>query len=68
MKFDFWFDLPRALTDISRELLSKEELDLCEFINLNSKVYNHKKISLIFHIYKLTKIFKINEFQLIHHL
>jgi len=39
MKFDFWFDLPKALSDLSNELLSKEELNLCENIQINSKVY-----------------------------
>ncbi len=41
MKFDFWFDLPKALSDLSHELLSKEELDLCETIQINSKVKDY---------------------------
>ena len=35
---DFWFDLPSALCDISRDILSKEEIDNCNLINNTSQV------------------------------
>ena len=44
MKFDFWFDLPKALSDISKDILSKEEIDSANFIEISSKVKKFNKI------------------------
>jgi hypothetical protein len=38
MKFDFWFDLPKALVNIAGESTSKEELELSMTLNKSLEV------------------------------
>ena len=35
---DFWIDLPSALCDISKEIITQEELNVCNVIVNTSKV------------------------------
>jgi hypothetical protein len=35
---DFWIDLPLALCDISNDILTQEELNICNIIVNTSKV------------------------------
>lgn len=35
---DFWIDLPGALCDISKEILTQEDIDFCSVIINSSKV------------------------------
>jgi hypothetical protein len=43
MKFDFWFELPKSLTDLAQNEISKEELSLTLMIENSSKVTNFIK-------------------------
>ena len=40
---DFWIDLPLAICDISKEILTKEEIEICNIIINSSKVKKFKK-------------------------
>lgn len=42
MKFDFWFDLPKALADIGQETLTKEDIECCCIIDKSLQVYEFK--------------------------
>lgn len=53
---DFWTDLPYALCDISKEILTQEEINVCHIIVNTSKVILFqvyiKNYKLFYKIYK----------------
>jgi len=38
MKFDFWFELPKALCNITQDTLNSEEVNLCNVLEKSHKV------------------------------
>ena len=60
MKFDFWFDLPKALENICKDMLTKEELDSINFIDRASKVKIKNKFYFKQEIVKYYEIFTLN--------
>ena len=38
MKFDFWFDLPKALVNIAGESIKEEELEISRILNKSVEV------------------------------